>query len=67
MTKGNNLPKRSEVKEEHKWAVEDLYTTDKLWEEEYDQLRSMLTRATEYRGRLSESAKVLLEFLKLSD
>ena len=27
----------------------------------------MLTRATEYRGRLSESAKVLLEFLKLSD
>lgn len=67
MTKRNSLPKRSEVENQFKWAIEDLYSSDDLWEKEYKELMDMLPKATEYRGKLSESAKSLLGFLKLSD
>lgn len=67
MTEANYLPKRSEVEAQFKWAIEDLYANDELWEKEYDKLRQMLAKAIEYQGRLSKSAKSLLSFLKLKD
>lgn len=67
MTVGGNLPKRSEIKKEFTWAIEDLYATDELWEKEYNQLKEMLPSASEYRDRLSESAQTLLSYLKLEN
>lgn len=67
MSTGKSLPKRSEVNKESKWAIEDLYLSDDLWQDEYDKLGNMLTKVSEYRGKLSESAKILLDFMKLSD
>lgn len=67
MSLSKSLPKRSEVEKQFTWAIEDLYATDELWEKEYNQLKDMLPKAEEYKGRLSESAKTLLEFLNLSD
>jgi len=65
MSNGKTLPKRSEVKKEFTWAIEDLYASDALWEEDYNKLKEMLPKADGFRGRLSESAKILLEFLNL--
>lgn len=62
-----SLPKRSEVEKKFKWAIEDLYATDELWEKEYNELGDMLSKVAEYRGRLSESAKELLNFFKLEE
>ena len=67
MTKNNSLPKRSEVDKQYTWAIEDLFATDELWEKEYNKIKEMLPKAEGYKGRLLESAKTLLEFLKLSD
>lgn len=67
MSQSNSLPKRSEVEKQFTWAIEDLYATDELWENEFNKLKGMLPKAEEYKGRLSESAKTLLEFLKLKD
>jgi len=65
MTKGKTLLKRSEVKKEFTWAIEDLYATDELWEKDYNRLKEMIPQIEEYRGRLSESGKTLLDFLNL--
>lgn len=65
MTKGKTLLKRSEVKKEFTWAIEDLYSTDELWEKDYNRLKEMIPQIDEYRGRLSESGKTLLDFLNL--
>lgn len=65
MTKGKTLLKRSEVKKEFTWAIEDLYSTDELWEKDYNRLKEMIPQIEEYRGRLSESGKTLLDFLNL--
>lgn len=67
MAENKNLPKRSEVDKKYTWAIEDLYPNDQKWKEEYDKVQQLLAKASGYQGKLSDSADVLLEFLKLSD
>ena len=61
------IPKRSEVPEQFKWALEDIYATDEKWAEDLQKLKAMPERITAFKGRLSESADTLYDFMKLSD
>lgn len=61
------LLKRSEVDKKFTWAIEDLYASDDLWQKEYEQIKEMLPKVSEYQGRLSKSADILYGFLQLSD
>ena len=67
MGEGKKLRKRSEIDDKFKWAIEDLYGSDEEWRAEFDQVKEMAGRLTEYKGRLSESADTLLNFLSFSD
>lgn len=61
------IPKRSEVPEQFKWALEDIYATDEKWAEDLQKLKAMSERITAFKGRLSESADTLYDFMQLSD
>ncbi len=61
------LKKRSEVNSEYKWSIEDLFANDELWKEEYSKTKNKIEKVKNYRGKLSESGKIMLEFLKLQD
>lgn len=61
------IPKRSEVPEQFKWALEDIYATDEKWAEDLQNLKAMPERIAAFKGRLSESADTLYDFMKLSD
>ena len=61
------IPKRSEVPEQFKWALEDIYATDEKWAEDLQKLKAMPERITAFKGRLGESADTLYNFMKLSD
>ncbi|MBR6874136.1 MAG: oligoendopeptidase F [Ruminococcus sp.] len=61
------IPKRSEIPEESKWALEDIYPSDEAWEADFEKFKSFPERVASYKGRLGESAGTLLEFLRLSD
>lgn len=61
------IPKRSEVPEQFKWALEDIYATDEKWAEDLQKLKDMPERIAAFKGRLSESADTLYDFMKLSD
>ncbi|NLK28544.1 MAG: oligoendopeptidase F [Clostridiales bacterium] len=67
MSEKKKLPKRHEVDKKYKWAIEDLYASDELWQEEYKKVQEMLPKAMEYQGRLSKSGELLHNFLRLSD
>ena len=67
MSEVERLPKRNEVEKQFTWAIEDLYATDELWEKEYNELKELLPKAAEYRGRLAESSKTLLDFFKFEE
>lgn len=61
------IPMRSEVPEQFKWALEDIYATDEKWAEDLQKLKSMPERIAAFKGRLSESADTLYDFMQLSD
>lgn len=61
------IPKRSEVPEQFKWALEDIYATDEKWAEDLKKLKAMPERIAAFKGRLSESADTLYDFMQLSD
>lgn len=61
------LRKRSEIPEEYKWKLEDMYATDELWEEEADKLEKLGEEIAQFKGKLSDSADSLLAFMKKKD
>ncbi len=67
MAQNKALQKRSEVEKKHTWAIEDLYKNDTEWQVEYDKIKELLPTATQYQGRLSKSADLLLNFLQVTD
>ena len=58
---------REEADARCKWAIEDLYKDDEDWKRDYELLKSRIPELTKFRGRLGESAEVLLSMQKLSD
>ena len=66
-TEVKKLPKRSEVKIEETWRVEDIFATDDLWEVELAELKELVPTISQFVGKLSESAETLLAALKLSN
>ncbi len=61
------IPERNELNPEYTWALEDLYSCDEAWEEEFEWDKDYLRIVKGYEGRLGESAKLLLNYLALSD
>ncbi len=61
------IPERSELPEEAKWDLRDIYPTDQAWQEDFEKLRALASKLPDYKGRLGASASVLLEFVRLED
>ncbi len=57
--------KRSEVKTEYKWKVEDLFATDEQWEKEFAKLEKEID-FSKFAGKLNDS-DTLLKFFKTDD
>nr|WP_193557016.1 oligoendopeptidase F [Salicibibacter halophilus] len=63
----HTLKQRHETPEEQKWNIEDLFSDDEAWENAYDQLRQQIPDVNAYKGRLHESANVLLACLETDE
>ena len=57
-------PLRSEIDNEFKWAVNDIYSSDNAWEEDYQKLIKQAGEPCEYQSVLTESADNLYNVLK---
>ena len=58
---------RSEIAQQDKWRIEDIYATDEAWEADYDECIRRAKEKCVYQGRLAESAQILYQALKESD
>lgn len=67
MMTDRKLNTREEADARYKWAIEDLYKDDEDWKRDYELLKSRIPELIKFRGRLGESAEVLLSMQKLSD
>lgn len=63
----NKTLTRSEVPVEHTWDLRDLFETEKDWEAELAAIPQDLESVTQYKGKVGESAKTLLDSLLAKD
>jgi oligoendopeptidase F len=58
---------RAEQPVEHTWDVHSVFPDDAAWEAALSELDAVLPQLEGFRGRLGESARVLLEGLRFND
>lgn len=58
------LKKREEVNRKDTWAMEDLFTTDEVWEEEFEKLDGLCDTLASYKGTLFGSVERMAEFFE---
>lgn len=63
----SKLPLRSEIPDEYKWRLEDIFENDEKWEEEYQNIKQMIPEISRFKGKLGRSAEDLLKALKFQD
>ena len=61
------IPARVEVAAQDKWAIHDLFATDDDWRAALAAAKEYVPRVQAFRGRLGESAQMLLDYLRLDD
>lgn len=61
------LRQRSEIPEEMKWRLEDIFADDGQWEQAFRELQSEVERAGRFKGRVGESAATLLACFEMED
>lgn len=67
MAEMKKIPERSEIREQDKWAIHDIYATDELWEEDLNKAKAYVPAYASYVGKLGQDAKTLLSFLKMEE
>ncbi|MCD4670322.1 MAG: oligoendopeptidase F, partial [Actinomycetia bacterium] len=60
----NKLKKRSEIKPEHKWILEDIYSSIEKWEDDYRDAGESLPVFARLAGKLPDSPLDLSKILK---
>ena len=63
----NKIRQRSEIPEEDKWAIEDIYPSDEAWEEDLAKVETEQALLVSYAGHLGESGEKLYEYLMNSE
>lgn len=65
--KEHKIPARSELDPQFTWATTDLYPSDEAWEAEIPKVKAMIDQFKAFQGKLGESARSLLDYMKLED
>ncbi len=58
---------RSAIDENYKWDLSKMYPSEKAWESHYKEVESMISQFAAKAGKVGESARLLLDALKLRD
>ena len=61
------LRKREEIPQEYLWKLEDMFASDKQWEDEVQKVEELSKDLAAMEGTLSKSGASLLGYLKKSD
>ena len=67
MAETGKILERSQIAEQDKWAIHDIYATDELWEEDLKKAKELLPAIAAFAGKLGENGQTLLDYLKLEE
>ncbi|MBB6449165.1 oligoendopeptidase F [Geomicrobium halophilum] len=63
----DDLKQRSEVHENETWKIEDLFSSEDVWKDAYEDLQKRIPEITIYKDRLHEGGDVLLSCLQMDE
>ncbi|MEA1930045.1 MAG: oligoendopeptidase F [Euryarchaeota archaeon] len=63
----STVPERSELADEHTWALESIFESDEAWADHFETVSGRIEELTAYEGRVTESPETLLELLELRE
>ena len=63
----STVPERSEIAEEHRWALGSIFESDDAWAEHFETVSGRIEELAAYEGRATESSETLLELLELRE
>jgi oligoendopeptidase F len=66
-SESKKIPLRSEIPQQYKWRVEDLYAKENLWYEDCRKIEHMLPLAAGFKGHLADSPQVFGDFLQYQE
>ena len=64
MDEAKRIRNRSEIPVEDTWAIEDLYATDEIWEQELATVEADKEALAAFAGHLADSAQTLFDYLQ---
>ena len=62
-----DIPLRSEIRLEDTWNLVPIYADDFAWEADFIDVDARAPKASDFQGRLGESAQVLLDAIKFQE
>ncbi|CAG7650638.1 oligoendopeptidase F [Paenibacillus allorhizosphaerae] len=54
----NQVLKRSEVPEEHRWNLEDMFKSQEAWDQEYQEVLKELKEVARFQGKLNDASAI---------
>lgn len=61
------VKERSQIEDKFKWSIEDIYSSDELWNKDFEIMKSKADEIRNFKGKLSESPEKLAAYFKLND
>jgi oligoendopeptidase F len=62
-----NIPERTEINDEHKWNLTDIFQNDEEWENVFKSVSGKISGYKNYEGTLSKSSDNLLACFKFDE
>lgn len=63
----SEIPQRSDIDDEYKWNLEDIYPSIENWEDDYKFVESNLGKFDEFRGNLGKSGETIYKCFSLDE
>ena len=61
------VQERSEIEDEYKWNLEEMFQSKDEWETEFEEVSEKINEFEKFQGKVTESGETLLEVLKLRE
>lgn len=63
----SQLAKRTDISSDYKWNLEDIYASQKAWDEEFASVRKKIKEIAAFQGKLSDASQVKACFVLEDD
>lgn len=63
----NTIRKRSDIEEQYKWKLEDIYSNEELVEEDFKQVKTLLQQEADLKGTMGKSPAQMLKVIQWTE